>query len=860
MAKKNQAYSPRLLKPLTYVLASLALPAAASDGYMLALDMTLQLPQPATLAQMEKSAAPANLAQPACSPNNLPADPSAPSGEAQYQSALQLAREGKAQDAFTRLAILRCQHADDLRIYHDYIALAVDAGRNDVALAEAVKLDKANTPPYVLEAVARAARNSKQPDIAIQFYDAVLTRTPARSESALGKIYTLSDAGRNLQAETAAESALAIDSKNARLWEAYAYVLRSEGRLTQSLEAYHQVRELDPASMTADLGRINMLSALGAPHKAMEIAEARPDLLKREETLRLQGDRAAAHVRWSDADADRAGERFRNVDIGLNRIDALIATIRTNGVPDSPPERREIADKIVALDNRQRYAEAVQLYQALSITGQPVPSYARNAAADAYLGIKQPRQAKALYEQLIVEEPGNLKHRYGLFYALSDLEEHEYAQQVIEEVVRREPPVLDKNIPALARPNPGHVRARTLAMMSPAYSENLPEANRRGDELVAQVPHNMDVRTNRGSIYNWRGWPRYAEEEFRWVLATTPDNTEARLGRVTTLAAMNDWKQSDAILAEIAQDKPDDKQVKNALRRSQVHHLRELAINGEAGNSSQTINSSRDRVWDMRLYSQPIDDTWRVYGRLSQALSALPDDANVNRRRGGIGLEYKARDWLANADVTRAVDESRAALALSVAHDSDRWRWRAGVESSDENLPAKAAAAGIRARNVFAAVTLRESEIERAGVDMRLHDFSDGNRRSEWGASYSRMFSAEYNKRFTAGVALSGMHNSLQGTPYFNPRRAIGAEFSLGGEWLQWRAQESSLWHRVSVSAGAFNQDSYDTLPTARIAYELDWTASDLAEYRLGFGRGMHPYDGVQDFRNFINFGYNRRF
>jgi biofilm PGA synthesis protein PgaA len=858
MAKKIALY-PSPLRPLACLLATLALPVAASDNVLLAVDTTLSSPQTLLLAQA--GANPTTVysatAPSSCAGN---AGMSLPSGEAGYQAALQIARDGNIQEAYQRLAYLRCAHPDDLRIVHDYIALAVDVGRNDVALAEATALNKSTAPPYVLEATARAARNNRQTDAAVAWYDAVLAREPNRSESALGKIYTLSDAGRTLQAENAAETALALDEKNPRLWEAYAYVLRNQGRLTQSLEAYNRVRELDPASTVADQGRINMLSALGAPHQAAEIAAARPGLLKLEQTLSIEGDRAAAHVRWADADPDRTGERFRNVDIGLNKIDELIASIRSNGAPDTPPERREIADKIVALDIRQRYAEAVQLYQAYSSTGKPVPPYARNAAADAYLGIKQPQQAKQLYEQLIAEEPGNLKHRYGLFYALSDLEQHEYAQRVIEEVVRREPPVLDKNIPALARPNPGHVRAKTLAMMSPAYSENLAEANRRGDQLVAQVPQNMDVRTNRASIYYWRGWPRYAEEEFRWVLAATPENTEARLGRVTALAGMNDWRQSDAELAQIAQDRPDDKQVKNALRRSEVHHLREFSLNGEGGNSSQAINSSRDRMWDMRLYSQPIDDTWRVYGKLAQSLATLPDAAKVNRRRGGIGLEYKARDWLANADVTRAVDESRAALALSVGHDSDFWRWRAGFESSDESLPAKAAAAGIRARNVFAGVTLRESEMDRAGIDIRLHDFSDGNRRKEWGASYSRMFSAEYNKRFTAGVALSGMHNSLQGTPYFNPRRAIGAEFSLGGEWLQWREQQASLWHRVNVSAGTFNQDGYDTLPTARISYELDWTASDLAEYRIGFGRGMHPYDGVQDFRNFINFGYNRRF
>ncbi|MGB8339072.1 MAG: hypothetical protein WCE43_09415, partial [Burkholderiales bacterium] len=65
---------------------------------------------------------------------------------------------------------------------------------------------------------------------------------------------------------------------------------------------------------------------------------------------------------------------------------------------------------------------------------------------------------------------------------------------------------------------------------------------------------------------------------------------------------------------------------------------------------------------------------------------------------------------------------------------------------------------------------------------------------------------------------------------------------------------------RVSVNVGSYDQEGFDNRPTARINYEIDWTASDVMEIRFALGRSMHPYDGVQDFRNYANLSFNRRF
>ncbi len=787
-------------------------------------------------------------------------------GEAGYQAALQLVREGKLQQAADYLAALRRQHGDDLRVLHDYVAVSSDAGRHGSALAELPNIDRAKAPAYVLEALAASARATKNPALALQLYQDVLARSPDRMQSQLAKIYTLADMGSHALAISAAETAINNEQKNPPLWEAYGYALRKAGREPLALEAYAQMRALDPAGKTANQARVNLLSSLGAAHLAKAAADAQPDSISSTDQLGLRLDRAAAHIRWADADDESRAERYRNTDIALGEIDAVLSQIKPIDTPNAPLERRALSDKLVALSNRQRFEETTDLYTQASGAGYAAPAYVRMSVAEAYQGIKRPDVARSMFEQLISEEPDNLRYRYGLFYALSDLEQHRTAQDVVDEIVRREPRTLNRNTPELERENRGYIRSRVLAMLARAYADDLPDANRRADELVQMVPRNQDVRVNRAYIYNWRGWPRQADDEFRWLLEVAPENTEAKLGRVSALSNINDWHHSDAELSALRQLKPDDRQVKTAQRRSAVHHMSELILNGEAGNSSQSVNASQDRRWETHLYSPPINDMWRLHARSVHTRDTLSNDEHLSRHRAGAGVEFKARDWLINADATRltkdrADEKNQLGIALNLSNEiNDFWRVRANAESADESLPVRAAAAGIRAKRAGLGVTVRDNEIHRANLDVQRHQFSDGNRRNEWSANYTNVFESEYQNRYTLGVGLSGMQNSLTGTPYFNPRRALSADFSLTGEWLHWRDEQKSLWHRVAINAGTYEQDGFDNLPTARINYEIDWTASDVMEIRFALGRAMHPYDGVQDFRNYANFSFNRRF
>ena len=57
------------------------------------------------------------------------------------------------------------------------------------------------------------------------------------------------------------------------------------------------------------------------------------------------------------------------------------------------------------------------LYEALLAVDVEVPAWALSDVAGAYLSLRQPRQAEALYRQVLAATPENFDANLGLFYA-----------------------------------------------------------------------------------------------------------------------------------------------------------------------------------------------------------------------------------------------------------------------------------------------------------------------------------------------------------------------------------------------------------------------------------------------------------
>jgi len=117
-----------------------------------------------------------------------------------YRQGLAEYRGGRPDAAYPLLLAALTSCPDDPSYRNDFIVAAVGAGHPDMALGIGTPLDSTALPTYVLEALARAARDLHREQVAIRYYDVILAKGENVGAS-VGRNLALIDAGAAAQAQ-----------------------------------------------------------------------------------------------------------------------------------------------------------------------------------------------------------------------------------------------------------------------------------------------------------------------------------------------------------------------------------------------------------------------------------------------------------------------------------------------------------------------------------------------------------------------------------------------------------------------------------------------------------------------------------
>jgi biofilm PGA synthesis protein PgaA len=99
-------------------------------------------------------------------------------------------------------------------------------------------------------------------------------------------------------------------------------------------------------------------------------------------------------------------------------------------------------DRVVALRERELWAEAVAETQELRAEGDEIPPYVREAEADSLLALRRPGEARDGYEEVLRAEPENRQAHIGRFFALVEEENFHAAFSEIDALAASEKPAL----------------------------------------------------------------------------------------------------------------------------------------------------------------------------------------------------------------------------------------------------------------------------------------------------------------------------------------------------------------------------------------------------------------------------------
>lgn len=615
--------------------------------------------------------------------------------------------------------------------------------------------------------------------------------------------------------------------------------------LSRSGDRFAALREFSlalqerPDNRDARRAVADVLVELGAPQAAARVLGPGVD-------IGLRSRMAGEMVRWGAQVAADNARRYEDTDKAIAILQALLVEARAMPARDVGLERRLQGDLVVALRDRERWADAATGAEQLQQTG-PLPGYVRQAQADALLALRRPEEASAAYRDVLAADPSNRDARVGLFYAQVELEDFDAAFATLDISSAGLTPTRQAGISTRARPNPDWLDARILWAQSRRYGDMPDDAWRSVHPLAMQAPAASYLRLEQGEVAGARGWPRLAHDEIRIAHSLTPDDTHIAIALAEAEFNRRHWDVAAAHALALAAIVPDDTRLKRLQADIEAHRDAQLLLSLEPrtaeGGGLNAPGSGMSA--SLRAYTPPMAERWRLLAAAEREVDE-PGDERLVRNRYGAGIEGRWPDVTFElvAWSNRGMLSHGGADASVQWQPDDHWSFEAGIESFSSATPLRAVQAGVRADAARASATHAWSELAVMSLSVSALDFTDGNRRWEGLLDFAGVVVDRPGLELVLRPALYASRNSLRDAPYFNPERDASISLAADLSHRLWRRYERSLEQRLLATLGNYWQSGYGHDMVGSIEYGQVYRHDPRTAWHYGIACGWQAYDG----------------
>lgn len=779
------------------------------------------------------------------------------SNEQRRENAVSMARSGQLDTAARTLTVLQHNAPGNDRVLFDLISVLNWQGSHAQVTELAGRLKPGATPVYALEAVASSARKNADFEAAISWYSLALQKEPGSTELLTGLAFSQADGGDAAAAQATYQRLPVAYRDSVTGLLADAYLARSRGDQTRALMAYEQVLAKDADNAEALRGKLRTLRDLLLVDQAIDFATRFPAATTRAETDALYVDRAALWIRWGAEPVTQGPRRFEDLDRALSLLQDNLQRFPA----DSELGKTTRFDRIAALHLRGRHADVVTAYESLNTPDALIPAYALRAVAGSRLARREPLEALRLYDLALRESPEDFELRLDRFFALVELERHGEARALADELVFSQD--IWRTVPGsrVVKPNPRRLKAEITRALSRAYADDLVRAQSYLADMLAEAPHNTDVRQELANVYRWRGWPRRALNEYLQVYTVEEQLLSARIGLANSLLDLNMGQEFESLFAELEEAHGDNAGVRRLVRRRDLHRRHELSVTGSGGTSTGEQFGSRQHLAEARWLVGGFGYRWRPLLHLHDSRAEF-SDGNAKRRRAGLGLQYRLPNHTLEASASASV-EGAARTGLSVAYGwapGDRWQLDGLLETDSLALPLRAYRDGTSADRIRLGATYRHSELGQIRVAAEAMDFSDGNLRQSILLDTRRRLLNYPRFKFDVVAGAYASRNDLSNVAYFSP--SSDRSVNLGGDarWRLFRRYERNFDQQLIVNIGRYNQSGFAGGTVASAELRQIFQLSAALELFFGVRRARALYDGGFEYGTFYQGGLRGRF
>lgn len=110
-----------------------------------------------------------------------------------------------------------------------------------------------------------------------------------------------------------------------------------------------------------------------------------------------------------------------------------------------------------------------------------------------------------------------------------------------------------------------------------------PQAQHDLEQMVRAAPNNNNLRMDLAWLYRSRGWPRKAEQELKVAEAYDPRELGVEVGQGLAALDLQQWRQAQALSADMQTRFPEDPRSQRLARLWQVHDMVDLQVTGYKG-------------------------------------------------------------------------------------------------------------------------------------------------------------------------------------------------------------------------------------------------------------------------------------
>lgn len=776
-----------------------------------------------------------------------------------YQKALKLAQEGNYQQSIDLYQQLIKQHPKTLRFQYDYILTLGWAEKNNEVLVQADRIKLSDAPSYVLEAIARAARNKKEFDTSEQLYRLAIKKMPDRVVSKVGLALVLID---NKKTEEAIKLLLPLKQEHPGQLEvllALEYAHNTQRKWFMALATNEEILALAPGNQVARRNRVFILDKVGAVTIASAEAQKFAELFSKEEMAQIRWNKAAFLVRSGKISHRDSTPRYEEIDEAIRHIKDNIEYANSMSEKSSKWwKTRAQFDLIIALHARYDMQEVIDRYQALEQKKIAFPPYVLIPVADAYLYLEKPEKARDLY-QIALDATANQRQTEQIFYAkiskyfaLLESEQKQQATAWIEQLAKNEPTQFRHRAHGKGtgskKDNFLKLTAEILLAMDRAYNDDFAEAQQRLETMLSKAPNNQEIRSSLANIYNWRGWPRKAEKLFQVALANEPESVNIQISRVQTLIDLKKFSQADQEQTHLLTKHFHRQELKKQNQLWNMHNSWELLFEVNGGKSSGSQEGSKDLSFESYLYAPPVAYKFRPFLHYKWAEGLFPEGRG-DAHREGIGLEYSIPDWLFTVEAHHnhfASNRFGGRVAAEYAYD-DELSFSASFDSLSADTPLRALSSDIYARSVNAGINYRISESRSFSLGGSYMDFADDNERYNVSGSYYERWYSDNRYKFATELEVYHSGNSSDQGPYYSPKNDLSFGLSLDNEYLTYRHYDFTFHQHLKINAGGYWQERFDTGVVGSVLYEHLWSAWNRAQLAYGVTGMSRLYDGDRE-------------